>query len=84
MHKFQRHHLDRRAAKLVADSAAANSPDMLRTRDVADWLGVSTQWLEIGRIKGYGPPYVRFSPRNIRYSRKDVVAWLKKRSRFVP
>jgi hypothetical protein len=73
MPKFQRHHLDRRAAKLVADHAAdpkANSPDMPNTRQVAEWLGMSNQWLETGRIKGYGPPYVRFSERNIRYSRR--------------
>jgi len=52
----------------------------LSTRETADWLGNSVQWLEIGRSRGYGPPFVRVSPRVIRYRRGDVIEWLKART----
>jgi hypothetical protein len=75
------HHIDRRALQIVADSAAGSADDdLLSTAAVADWLGVSTQFLEIGRSKSYGPPYKRLSARRIMYRRGDVLAWLKKRT----
>jgi len=74
-----RHHLDRRAVELVEDGAG-NLHDLLSTGATADWLGVSPQWLEIGRSKGYGPPFVRLSPRRVRYRRDDVVGWLRERT----
>ena len=61
----RRHHLDRRA-DAIADALGDND-DLLSTRAVAELLGVSTQWLEIGRGKNYGPSFVRISPRMIRY-----------------
>jgi hypothetical protein len=81
----QRHHLDRRAGELAAASAAPpqpSSPDpdqLLTTAQVAQWIGVSKQWLEIGRRRGYGPRYSNISPRRTRYCRGDVVAWLQER-----
>jgi predicted DNA-binding transcriptional regulator AlpA len=82
--KFHRHHLDRRAGQLLAATLPEDDDDLLTTKQVADWLGMSDQWLEVGRGKGYGPPYVRLSARGIRYKRNDVVNWLKRRSRFAP
>jgi predicted DNA-binding transcriptional regulator AlpA len=75
-----RHHLDRRANKLVAESAGADPDELLDTKAVADWFGVSEQWLEIGRIKKYGPKFKQMSPRVVRYRRGDVLAWLKRRT----
>jgi predicted DNA-binding transcriptional regulator AlpA len=75
-----RHHLDRRADH-IADFAADKSADeLLTTPATAEWLGVSTQWLEIGRSKGYGPPFVRLSTRRVRYHRAGVLAWLASRT----
>ena len=74
----RRHHLDRRA-DAIADALGDND-DLLSTRAVAELLGVSTQWLEIGRCKNYGPSFVRVSPRMIRYRRGDVLAWLRERT----
>lgn len=75
-----RHHLDRRAAD-IAESASDKSPDeLLTTAATAEWLGISSQWLEIGRSKGYGPPFVRLSTRRVRYHRADVLAWLASRT----
>ena len=49
-------HIDRRAARLLGESVS-DGPDeqSLTTQDVADWLGVSTQFLEIARHRGDGP-----------------------------
>jgi hypothetical protein len=74
-----RHHLDRRAARLAA-LAVANNDKWYSTAALADWLGVSTQFLEIGRHRGYGPPFKRVTPKMIRYRHGDVMAWLNERS----
>lgn len=74
----QKHHLDRHADELVQLSDGEND-DLLNTHAVACWLGVSTAWLEIGRSKQFGPPYIRISTRRIRYRRSDVLAWLQSR-----
>jgi hypothetical protein len=59
---------------------AAGDPDeLLDTKSVAALLHVSTQWLEIGRCKGYGPPYERLGPRLIRYRRSKVVRYIRSR-----
>ena len=75
----QKHHLDRRADAL-AEAGAGNGDDLLTTEQVAEWLGVSRGWLEIGRGQGYGPKFVALSPRNIRYRRAAVRAWLRERT----
>ena len=75
----RRHHLDRRAAA-IAEAAQGAPDDLLSTRAVAEWLGVSIQFLEIGRHRGYGPKFVRIGPARIRYRRADVLAWLEERT----
>lgn len=74
-------HLDRRAKTLTSVEAAKGPPDQLITTPVlCAWLGVSLQWAEIGRHKGYGPPYKRLGPNRIRYRRGEVLAWLDERT----
>ena len=75
----RKHHLDRRAS-MLAEIGAGTADDLLTTRDVAEWLGVSIQFLEIGRHRGYGPKFVRIGPARIRYRRADVLAWLEQRT----
>jgi len=78
-------HLDKRAGNLIEAAASevknngASNDDLLTTPETAMWLGVSRQWLEIGRIKNYGPTFVRLSAQAIRYKRSDVIEWLKAR-----
>jgi predicted DNA-binding transcriptional regulator AlpA len=76
--RHHHHHLDRRAAEIA--EIAGDEDDLLSTPELADWLGVSREWVEIGRSKGYGPRFVRIGPRRVRYRRADVIEWLKART----
>jgi hypothetical protein len=78
-HSPKSHHIDRRADQIIAVGAGA-ADDLLDTRQLADWLGVSTQWVEIGRSKNYGPPFKRLAARTVRYMRGDVWKYLKART----
>lgn len=75
-YEVKKHHLDRRAQKLIDEEKNSNPDDLLNTRQVAEWFGCSEQWLETGRIKGFGPKFIRIGPRQIRYRKKDVLSWL--------
>ena len=72
-------HLDRRANLLATIGAVGDDDDLLTTPQLAEWLAVSEQWCEIGRHKGYGPPYVKLAGR-VRYRRCAVRAWLNERA----
>jgi hypothetical protein len=72
------HHLDNRAADLIL-AGAGNPDDLLTTQEVAAWFRLSMQWLEIGRCKGWGPPFIKLSPRMVRYKRSVVLTYLEKR-----
>jgi hypothetical protein len=74
----KQHHIDKRADALIGVSG--DDDDLLTTREIAEWFGVSEQWLEIGRSKGYGPPFLRMSERCIRYRRGNAREYLRKRT----
>jgi len=74
-------HIDRRAdAILAATSGNGDDDDLLTTVEVAQWLGVSPQWLETRRTHGGGPPFERLSSRVVRYRRGTVRSWLDQRA----
>jgi len=73
------HHLDRRAGELVKASSTGEPDDLLNTKQTAAMLGLSPQFLEIGRSRGYGPKFVRLSTRRIRYRRAAIIEWLRSR-----
>jgi hypothetical protein len=50
---------------------------LLDTLAVADWLGVSHQWLELARCKKFGPKFIRVTPRSIRYRKGDILDYLR-------
>ena len=68
-----RHHLDRRTDELARAVAAEPEDLLFSTRELAQMLGVSEQWVEIGRCRGYGPRFVVSGPRRIRHRRGDVL-----------
>jgi predicted DNA-binding transcriptional regulator AlpA len=72
--------LDRHAQHIANLANGANPNELLCTKQLAAWLGRSKQWVEIGRSRGYGPPYIKLGPRSIRYSVGDVLKWLQERS----
>jgi hypothetical protein len=70
--------IDRRTHRLVDVNFG---PEETRsTKEVAAWLGVSVQFLEIGRTRGYGPKFVRIPKRFVRYRAGDVLDWLNSRT----
>ena len=77
-HPPSRHHLDRRADEII-EHGEGDDDELLSTSDVAEWLQLSVQWVEIGRHRGYGPKFIRLSPRRVRYRRGDVRDWLRQR-----
>ena len=54
-------------------------PEVLTTEQAAAFLQCSTQYLEIARCKGGGPPYSKVGSRLIRYQRTALLQWLEKR-----
>jgi hypothetical protein len=71
-----RHNLDKRALDLIEIAGEGSDDELLNTVRTAVWLGVSPEWLEIGRGRGWGPPFLRLSPRRVRYHRGTVKRWL--------
>jgi hypothetical protein len=49
----------------------ANIVEYMTTREAAAYLSVSRQWLEIGRSKAYGPPFMKVEG-IVRYRRTEV------------
>jgi hypothetical protein len=74
----RRHHIDAHANEIIA-AGVGSDDDLLATREMAAWFRKSKQWFEIGRSKGYGPPFIRLAPQVIRYRRGAVKAWLLER-----
>lgn len=75
-----KHHLDRRAVALIEQANEGTDDELLNTMQTALWLVVSPQWLEIGRTRGWGPNFLKLSPRRVRYRVGDVKKWLAERS----
>jgi hypothetical protein len=73
------HKLDKRADEVGAAIATDGDPrDLLRVGQVADYLGKSEGWLNIGRSRGYGPPYLKIGL-SVRYRRDALISWLDER-----
>ena len=55
---------------------------MLTPKEAAVRLKVSLSWLAKARMRGDGPPYIRISPRSIRYAEAALIQWMKSRQRL--
>jgi hypothetical protein len=77
-----KHHLDARSREIL-DRLVDDLEDdsLMTTRETAQWLNVSTQFLEIGRAKNYGPPATVLAPKVVRYRKNAVLRWLIERER---
>jgi hypothetical protein len=59
--------------------------DLLDSAETAAILGIKINTLEIWRIRGNGPAYVKMGDHArapVRYRRTDVVAWIEQRLRI--
>jgi len=86
------HHIDQRADAIITAAGAPPAPlsvkntpttdddQLLTTQQVSVMLGVSEQWLEVGRQQGYGPEYQKLGPRLLRYRRGGVLDWVRQRA----
>jgi predicted DNA-binding transcriptional regulator AlpA len=54
---------------------------LLTPKEAAKLLKVSLSWLAKARMRGDGPPYIRISPRSIRYTEATLMQWMKSRQR---
>ena len=72
-------HLDKNASRLIEWGRAAGAPDdLLTTKQLAHWLGYAVGTLELMRIRGDGPRYIKL-PGRVVYRRSDVIEWLLER-----
>jgi len=51
----------------------------LTPKEAAEHLGCSKSFLDAKRLTGGGPTYSRLGSRSVRYSRKDLDAWMESR-----
>jgi hypothetical protein len=73
--------IDKNAAAAISRAPAGDDDDLLNTAAAAVWLGVSTQWLEAGRCKKFGPSYIKVTKRMVRYRKGDLLDYLQSRTR---
>src|SRR5262249_5339308 len=72
--------LEKRATQIAALLANAGPDDLnVHTKEAAVLFGVSEEWLELGRIKGYGPRFVVLGPRTVRYRLSDLRKFIESR-----
>lgn len=57
--------------KTLSASESRSLPQYMTTRQAAEYLGLSTQFLEIARCRGGGPKYVKLA-QAVRYSKADL------------
>lgn len=52
---------------------------LLSPRQFSKWIGLTVSSLAAARCRGDGPPYIKISPRRVKYSIPDVRIWLRER-----
>jgi hypothetical protein len=76
----KRHHLDARIKDLIAKIETQGIPPVFNTEKCAEILEVSQEWVEIGRCHGYGPPFIKPTPKMVRYTARGLLGYLAKRA----
>ena len=57
------------------DNASGHRRLLSRDEIEAEY-GISRRWLELAAISGEGPPFIKVSPRMVRYRRNQLEKWL--------
>ena len=79
--KPSRLHLDRRAAKLVAEAPAAlPEKELLTPGEVCAFIGCAPFTLKNWARHKAGPPRIKISKKMCRYNRLDLLRWLESRT----
>lgn len=60
------------------DNASGHRRLLSRDEIEAEY-GISRRWLELAAISGEGPPFIKVSPRMVRYRRDHIEIWLNER-----
>jgi hypothetical protein len=76
----QKMHLDKRAEMILIVLGAGADDLLLSTKELAMLMGVSVEWLENGRIAGYGPEYTKIGPHMIKYQLGKARKFLRQRT----
>lgn len=64
----------------IAEKSATPSINLLTAKEAAKLLKVSLSWLAKARMRGDGPPYIKFG-KSVRYGEAAVLLWLKSHQR---
>ena len=64
----------------IAGKTPAPTIMLLTPKDASKFLKVSLSWLAKARMRGDGPPYIKFG-KSIRYSEAALLDWLKSHQR---
>lgn len=59
-----------------ADGGVMEVEEFMLAAEVALLLRLQVRTLTLWRKKGHGPPWVRLGPREVRYRKDDVMAWV--------
>lgn len=54
---------------------------LMTERQAAKFLGFSPRFLQMRRLQGSGPKYIKVSARAVRYRRRDLIEWIESRTR---
>lgn len=68
-------------APAPALQTVGDGEDLLTVQEVAIWLDVSRSFLDNGRSKGFGPKALTLENGEVRYRRRDVVAYVEARAK---
>ena len=71
----------RRTEHEFGKARQVEAPEVMDTAAAAAFLSCSTQFLEIARLRGGGPPFSKLGPRLIRYRRQTLLEWLARSER---
>jgi predicted DNA-binding transcriptional regulator AlpA len=61
-------------------AATPGDDQLIDQRGAAALIGNSERTLERWRAERTGPPYIKLSPRAVRYSRAGLIEWLRSRT----